>query len=81
MEYYAMVLFPMTLCPGSRSRDCSTRNNLKVVQDRAISIRRVQSIKWCHFQWPWTRIISSAHHHSALNISETVQDTLLQRKT
>jgi len=38
---------------------------------------RMPSVKWCHFQRPWTTLttISRWCHSSMLNISETVRDT------
>jgi len=40
---------------------------------------RMRSIRWCHFQWPWTNsnLFSMSHHSLTLNISQTATDTAI----
>jgi len=40
---------------------------------------RMRSIKWCHFQWPWTNpdLFSRSHHFLTLNSSQTATDTAI----
>ena len=68
----------------SRSRYYATSVNSKMVQDSAIftMVGRpieflIWSIKWRHFQWPWTtpNLVLRSRHSLTLHILQTATDT------
>jgi len=38
---------------------------------------RMRSIKWCHFQWPWTNLTLFSRSHHSLKILQTATDTAI----